>query len=385
MMFMSSKSQIPELGEIVRLIAAERRSHSMAVQTRGGVQKLINWVSELWMHLEYLAELRLAHKQEHEIARYAHDLREAYDGHSWSLDRTEMVLERDAVIETGCMKAFFPSMLRRGAYYTPCDLHDDTSAPLVRSLGWRYLAALHVLDKLTALNSQGLDTMLGETEHLLVRAAKAQRRLRSCVLAPAATLAGELTALAVAPGNDKYFNSYLVSVNEFTAGSMAMGAVVARAKNALDTAQGSIRHNILITDDIGRDSELDGTYCQHDHRIHLVGDPSDLKYFIFVSDVPDHNRPFDSAPFSEGRFRVSRSRLRDAFLGKAEELSDPGANKRSHSGWTKPFAPNVVRFPSPPVAEKVTLAEVHDDEPVLRGRIARVFFGYKGLPDIDPV
>jgi hypothetical protein len=76
--------------------------------------------------------------------------------------------------------------------------------------------------------------------------------------------------------------------------------------------------------------------------------------------------------------------VKDAFLGKALEVTDLSTTKIGYLGRIKPLAPNVVPFPTPLDVEKELTEEAHDDEPILRGRIACVFFGYKGLP-VDPV
>ena len=385
----STRDQIPAFRGIVRLIAAEHRHKTPPIS--GGVQKLAEFITELWMHIEYVAELRLARRYEAEIGRYVDDLQNIYDGYGRSLTVFANAANdwgNGTSFAESWLKAFFPTMLRGGSYYSPCEMADEKTSMLVRSLGWRFLAGLLTMNKLAAHKAERLESRLSETQHSLVGAAKAQRRLMEHVLRPREDVAGEMTALAVAPRDDEYFDSYLVSVNEFSAGSVGMKTVVARAKQALETTRHiSIKHHILITDDISRDFALDGTYFQYDRQIHLVGNPDNVKFCIFVSNVPDHNRPLDPVDLSEGRFRLSRSRLRDAFLGVARDEANihETALPISTGNRRLMLAPNLFQFPDCSGATAQDLSgEEKSDGLISRERVARVFFGYKGISDADP-
>lgn len=376
-----SEAQLPEIGEIVRLVAAERGSIAKTSQSKEAVQTFADWVADLRMHLEHLVDLKVCQMHQGEIIRYANVLRENYDCRAWELRIYEHIETSYGASENRCVKAFFPAMLRGGSYYIPCDLRDSMSGTLVRSLGWRYLAGLLALDKITALDTQRLDTMLNETERMLVGAAKSQRRLRRCLFPPAQFIEGDMTALALAPSKNNYFDSYLVSVNELPAGCMKIESVIARAKMSLHpTGQRDLRHRVFITDDISRHFVVSAAYQADDLLVLLSGDIDNLRFFILVTDIPDHNRPPDPPAFDEGRFRLSRSRLRDAFKGVAEDVSEVDCIDKNAASPTARIAPNILNFPQSTDKEDQTRV-AHDEYPVLRGRFARLFFGYNGLPE----
>jgi hypothetical protein len=131
------------------------------------------------------------------------------------------------------------------------------------------------------------------------------------------------------------------------------------------------RHNCVVD-----------AYLRKEDNIYFVGNADDMRFLIFISALPDLNRPPDPVDVNKSRFRLSKSKLRDAFLGLINEQTE------------------VVSLVPPPVVSQQAPTEMNlkmsrdfgeiggSDEKsnslISHERIARAFFGYKGLRDQDP-
>jgi hypothetical protein len=391
----NDKSLACQFNSIVRLVVNESPSGNPAGGAEA-IQRLVDLVTELWMHVEYLMELRLSKRHEDDIRRYVDELRNNYAvlGRSPGLIpscHATTSLPTDLSSNDDDLMVVSPTMLRGGRFHAPCDLPDERSGVFIRSLGWRYLTALVAMKKLTMLELPQVESLLAETQRALLSTARTQRRAIRHVLPAGENVAGDLTALTWTSSGEDHFVTRLICVTEFRNDGFGVEPLLSRARAVLaDQEISHLNHSIWITDDMSGTFVPNRTYCQHDENINLVGNPDDGRFFIFVSDVPDHNRPSDSADRGEGRFRLNRSRLRDTFLGIVKEERDlypahlprttvlPTLRLSSRGrGLSVRFGTDDVHLEPPSVTER-------SDTVISRQKTARVFFGYKGLTDLDP-
>jgi hypothetical protein len=285
------------------------------------------------------------------------------------------------------LSAISPAFLRTGRYHEACVLPDNGSF-LVRALGWRYLALQLALRRaVTRQQPRGL--CLSETENYLVLAAKSQRRILNHMFVSHDEVAGNMTALAVTAEDHESFDSFLVTVSELSDAHPGGHALLSRARDALGNSNKlNIHHCILMADSISGSSMRSSAHSNSDHRIHLIGNLDEVRYIVFVSDVPDQSRPFvDPGDLYEGRFRLNRSRLKDIFFRRPHE--EKGIFGEAFPMWSKTTASTTLDHRPASVFMSgrylVTDGAIPDspaDGLISREHVARRFFGYKS-PDFD--
>jgi hypothetical protein len=198
--------------------------------------------------------------------------------------------------------------------------------------------------------------------------------------------------------------------------------LVACAKDVLrcKDIDGTI-NNIVMLDSAELLSRKHRSYQVYDRNVHLVGNPDEVRFVIFVSELTETKEPTkppEEAPY-EGRFRISKSLLRDAFVGRHDKAADhpvkesvttflqelAAHNAIEHAGktsWAWAYRPNFqlqnrrgtrAFFPqfgasasgkSSLINPLVDVSGGADETLISKSRIARTFFGFKGLPDFEP-
>jgi hypothetical protein len=215
--------------------------------------------------------------------------------------------------------------------------------------------------------------------------------LLNLILAAQSEVAGDMTALAVTPLGESGADDYLVNVSELGARVPTCAELIDRARVALKRPpKENINHNILMTSCIN-DNDMTVLAQCIGNNIHVAGNFDDVRFIVVVSDVPDRNKPDDPPAAYEGRFRLDKSRLKEAFLGRTDHRSSFGI--RSEADWKRDLV-RAVPVPAEldqPVFRSTAIQlnseqkeeENTDDDVISRGQVAREFFGYKGLPDLD--
>ncbi|MGJ4926694.1 hypothetical protein ACQR1I_01715 [Bradyrhizobium sp. HKCCYLS2038] len=359
------------LDAIVRLVAERHRRVSVAPFEGGNVRDLASRVSELCSQVEYLDHSRVSEAADTMIkCSVGNDIWASYCG----LPASRSVPKEggiDDCLTFPRVDAVFPPMLRSGSFYEPCELLDKKAGIFVRSLGWRYLGALLAMNKLSGSDPGKLGSVLAGAEQSLVKTAKSQRRLRGLVFAPGEEPTGDLVALAVAPRHEVSFGSYLVLVTEFPLGYSCAEQVLRRARcAAAESANDRISHKIVMTDDM---NTLLGDGCSNqEENVVLAGNPDQMRYFVFVSQIGNEGASAPAEP-AKVRFRISRDKLRDAFLGvsivegETVTLAPPElVRKEQDSG----------QFLIGPSASVDGTESLNSEAVIDRERIAKAFFGY---------
>lgn len=286
------------------------------------------------------------------------------------------------------LSAIAPPILRSGSYHDVC-LLPDNGGVLMRAICWKYLATQLAMRRASAKNRRTL-AHVHETENVLVHAAKTQRRILNGMLISQEQLVGNLTALAVAAEHSDHFDSFLVTVSELSNVVRDGVKLVSRAQQALSKLnKRNVHHCILMADDVNNKSTKDNVYYACGQQIHLVGNPDEVRFIIFVSDVPDHDLASTSShDLYEGGFQLDRSRLRDLFISNSRKDK---TYVDALTLWARTFDPSSSKFEPDALLQFLTDGSAFkeeaesmapDDEIISREQIARRFFGYRS-PDFD--
>jgi hypothetical protein len=282
------------------------------------------------------------------------------------------------------LSAIAPPILRSGRYHDVC-LLPDNGGFLMRAICWKYLATQLAMRRASATKRHSL-VHVHETENVLVNAAKTQRRILNGMLISEEQLAGDLTALAITAEDNDHFDSFLVTVSELSHVVRDGVRLVSRAQQALSKINKcDVHHCILMADSINNKSMQDSAYYSCGQQIHLVGNPDEVRFIIFVSDVPDHD--VVSTESYEGLFQLDRSRLRDLFISNSH-------NDKKYIDaltlWARTIDTPSSKFEPDALFQFLTYGPAHNeaetedshDEIISREQIARKFFGYRS-PDFD--
>ncbi len=291
------------------------------------------------------------------------------------------------------LTAICPTVLRTGSYHDRCKL-PDAGGFLLRALVWRYLATRLAMLR-TSQKIKGYHPLfsLDAVRRSLIHTAKTQREMLDTILMADTNVAGDMTALAVSQHAAASFNSYLVTVSELSGGDKDAFKLTSRAKFALNNVKNpEINHKVIMSDDIPSAFEYGDSYCWGDQPIHLVGNPDEVRFVFVVSGVPDNDDRPPSDEIYEGRFRLSKSGLRDAFAGlPSDEARFYGGLEFYRAAYQTisidPMYPDRSVLHS--AADKLGLdyhapEAVKNDSLISRSKVAREFFGYKGLAELDP-
>lgn len=284
------------------------------------------------------------------------------------------------------MNVLCPTVLRTGQYHEQCNVPGEGRF-LLRTLAWRYLASRLMIRRATHFGATPLSN-LDDVEKALVLTAKAQRKMLTRMAITRTEIAGDFLALTVIPCAHSDA-SYLVNVSELCDVEKNTSRLFERAHQAITTtAKQRVNHNIVMTSDIS-----DATGCSiaysHDHPVHLVGNSDEIRFIVVVSALPDQNFPKDDPDDTyEGRFRLNKRRLRDVFRGVSEQPSlfnsEAAVGKMSKNDNTVTHVPSSTHSEGQYNIHLPKDALRQEAEPAIsRRRIARAFFGYRGLLEPD--
>lgn len=203
-----------------------------------------------------------------------------------------------------------------------------------------------------------------------------------------------------------YSDNYLITVNN-VCDEQQRGKpnnIVSRVKTALLSVDNTnVNHSVIMVDDINR---CDITkHINYGRNIHLIGNKSDVRFVIVVSGIVNqdkHDRLHKET--YGGRVRLDKSLLRDVFSGYCSDRTNHVTNKIGVTNWMQsatasnspaphtrtdvrgvPFA-RLQEVQSERITDLLTdqlFEDDTDDETVISSnKVAREFFGYKGLPDL---
>lgn len=278
-----------------------------------------------------------------------------------------------------------PAVLRTGRYHDDCALPDHGGF-MLRTLTWRYLAATLAVYRASWPGSQEQRSFdIDDARRSLIFAAKNQREMLEALHVDPMRIAGDFTGLAITLSTDEKIESFVVTIREIDC-DVSSRLLSETATNALAASgERMINHDILLTGSISN-TAMNVIPSSLGRHVHLVGNPDEVRFIVVVSDVPDHIKVNQPAAKSEGRFRLSKSRLRDALLGRASSVFDRDwlAGSKSNSATRFGMVPKVINSP---VALELNVLKFQDQgtpegqsEPsISRTRMAQLFSGYKYL------
>jgi len=376
------------LGDIFQLVAEARNSPPTEAYEHGELSELIDFVSAACLQAESAAEYTAGFGGD-ESPQELSDFLCAQLADIWDQLHIPAGLEWTSVGST--LAAISPWLLRSGRRNLPRAIPENGDV-LVRIVAWRYLASRLAMCRAARPKAARHRSSWYDAQRSLVFAAKKQRTLHGLMLVRRSDAVRELTTLAVTACESDHPASYLISMTELARQGAVFPELVSRAKDALSKVNSeSINHNIVMTDSIASDINIEGAYYMPDSNIHLIGNPNKVRFIIFVSDVPDQSEERDLQDNYGGRFRLDKIRLRDVLVGGDQGNAGPGGRALNlDTGLVsireKPpdEAPSFFRS----LSKRLTAGaeEINDAESetlISRSRAARAFFGYKGLLDPD--
>lgn len=306
-------------------------------------------------------------------------------GHCYSYEHDEIVEAYSQFLEEpeARVKAVVASSLRSGFFSQRGFVEFGGRQFFERVAGWRYLAAaLFATRRFCSLQSATSALELNQIESMLVSTARSQRLLAGSLLKSQESVVGDLNALAL-DGDRTSLKSYLLAVNCLSRTAVDTSNFVARAKSALDAAKTSDGHHVILIADNLRESSKGMPFSyEQDGNVHLVGDANKIRFVIVCSLVPE-KRAVAEEDVADGSCPLSVSRLRAAFLdgAKVESRYYFLAKRRSEF----PKIESKIHVGRDELDEDSS-PSIDDSRSVIsRTKLARRFFGYKGLPDIDPL
>lgn len=197
----------------------------------------------------------------------------------------------------------------------------NSSRYLARVLTLRYMATRLAMHWAKQQETNTCAEIL-DAERSLVETAKAQRCVISQLYENTDYITDNTTTLAVKSQDEAPGDGYLVTVNKIRDSSPAGQNILSRARTVLFNAKKwRANHNILMFDNLENFAQHEMHESKHkvfDSNIHVIGSPEKIRYISIVSDLINANERFDplEEELNEGRFRLDKRLLKDAFLGQ---------------------------------------------------------------------
>jgi hypothetical protein len=324
-----------------------------------------------------------------------------YGKRTQSFDQDEIPINDPTFVDAQVPACLHWVQISKGvAGLSPAVLHsthpnqvDHAACFLVRALTLRYLAAR------LAMEQDALPDDPREAERSLLLTAKTQRTMLS-VLATEVQIFSEGMTLAIKSQENEQCYGYLIRNIELCEVESANHSLISRAQAALFQNKENENcecHSILMTDSLKVHSIRGRSHRVFDHGIHLIGNPDEVKYIILVSGVSNRSEKSswpekDYTDPYKGRFRISSSKLRDKFLGRtstsAAKWNDSGPVQFARHASPLSYVYSFGGFPPLDVemddANGHGVEESESETLISNRRIARRFFGYRGLREPTP-